>query len=264
MNTTLITIFGILFTFICTTLGASVVYFFKKDMSKNFNTFVLGFASGIMISASIWSLLLPAIEQSQNYGSFKFVPAVIGFLLGGIFLAVLDKIVPNFEPKDLKNANNQEQNAGYVRLFKLFVAITLHNIPEGLAVGFAFGVASVSGQMSAYLTALGLAIGIGVQNIPEGTAVSLPIKTLTKSRNKAFLYGSASGAVEPIMAVVGYFLASSIIAIQPWILAFSAGTMLFVVIEELIPEANLTDKSHYGTWGAMLGFALMMILDVVM
>lgn len=265
MNTTIITIFGILFTFVCTTIGASVVYFFKKDMSAKFGTFVLGFASGIMISASIWSLLIPAIEQSTNYGNLKFVPAVVGFLLGGIFLGVLDKIVPNFEPNDVKNAKNSKQSAGYARLFKLFVAITLHNIPEGLAVGFAFGAASVSGDVSAYLTALGLAIGIGVQNIPEGTAVSLPIKSLTQSRHKAFLYGAASGAVEPIMAVVGYFLASSITAIQPWILAFSAGTMLFVVIEELIPEASLhTNKSHFGTWGAMLGFALMMILDVVM
>ena len=260
MNTTLITIFGILFIFFCTTLGASVVYFFKKQISPKFSTLILGFAAGIMISASIWSLLLPAIEQNKSWGNFKFVPAVVGFFLGGIFLTLMDKFVPNFQPKDTQNA----KNADFGRLLKLFVAITVHNIPEGLAVGFAFGVARSSGAPAAYLTALGLAIGIGLQNIPEGAAVSLPIKSITGSRNKAFLYGMASGAVEPVFAVIGYFLASSLVCVQPWILAFAAGTMIFVVAEELIPEAKLEDHPHFGTWGVMLGFALMMILDVVM
>lgn len=260
MNTLLITIFGILFTFFCTTLGASVVYFFKKDISQKLNTLVLGFAAGIMIAASIWSLLIPALEQSKNYGTWSFVPAVVGLLLGGLFLVVLDKIVPNFEPKNTQLANS----GAFSKLVKLFIAITVHNIPEGLAVGFAFGAASLVGTPAAYLSALGLAIGIGVQNLPEGTAVSLPIKTMTGSKHKAFFYGMASGAVEPIFAVLGYFLASTLTIIQPWVLSFAAGAMIFVVTEELIPEAKLADHPHFGTWGVMLGFALMMILDVVM
>jgi ZIP family zinc transporter len=259
MNNTIITFFGIFFIFFCTTLGASVVYFFKNRINEKLNNFILGFSAGIMISASIWSLLIPALEQSEQYGTFKFMPAVIGFVLGGIFLTILGKIVPNFQPNDAKNA----KNADFGRLAKLFVAITIHNIPEGLAVGFAFGSAATAGTSAAFLSALGLAIGIGLQNIPEGTAVALPISTITKSKHKAFAYGTASGAVEPIFALVGYFLASYIQVLQPWILSFSAGTMIFVVTEELIPESKAT-SAHYGTWGAMLGFALMMILDVVM
>ena len=261
MNTTLVTIFGILFTFVMTTAGSAVVFFFKRKTSEKFSTLVLGFSAGIMIAASIWSLLIPSLVQMKNWGDWSFVPALVGFLVGGIFLVLLDKIVPNFQPKTLKNAENK---ADFARLFKLFVAITVHNIPEGLAVGFAFGAAAATGQSSAYLTALGLAIGIAIQNFPEGTAVSLPIKDLTGSKTKAFFYGAISGAVEPVFACLGYFLASQIHVLQPWILSFAAGAMIFVVTEELIPEAKLEEHPHFGTWGVMLGFALMMVLDVVM
>lgn len=261
MNTPFVTIFGILFIFVMTTLGASVVFFFKNKESKKMSNLFLGFAGGVMIAASIWSLLIPALEQSESWGELRFVPAVVGFILGGLFLVLLGKIIPNFQPKSTKIAEN---SASFTKLAKLFVAITIHNIPEGLAVGFAFGWASSVGSPAAFMTALGLAVGIGIQNFPEGTAVALPIKTMTGSKCKAFLYGAASGAVEPVFAFLGYFLASSIQFVQPWILSFAAGTMIFVVTEEIIPEANIKDHPHYGTWGVMIGFAFMMILDVVL
>ena len=261
MNTTLLTIFGITFTFIMTTLGAAVVFFFKGKESERLSNLLLGFAGGVMIAASIWSLIIPSLDQSKTWGMWQFIPAVVGFMLGGLFLSVLDKIIPNFQPNSSKNAEN---NANFVKLAKLFVAITIHNIPEGLAVGFAFGWASSVGELSAYMAAFGLAVGIAIQNFPEGTAVALPIKTMTGSKIKAFLYGAASGAVEPVFAIIGFFLASSIQFLQPWILSFAAGTMIFVVTEEIIPEAKLQSHPHFGTWGVMIGFAFMMILDVVL
>ncbi len=260
MNNQLIVILGILFTFLMTTLGAAVVFVFKRNISPKFNTFILGFASGIMIAASIWSLLIPSINLSENFGAFKFVPAVVGFLIGGLLLVVLDKIVPNFEPKNLTEENKKD----YIKITKLFIAITIHNIPEGLAVGFAFGAAVAAQTDAALMVALGLAIGIGIQNLPEGAAVSLPIKGVTNSKVKSFLFGTASGVVEPVFAAIGYFLATKIIAIQPWLLSIAAGAMIFVVTEELIPESKLEKNPHFGTWGVMLGFSLMMILDVVL
>ena len=261
MNTLFITVFGIIFTFLMTMLGSGVVFFFKNKESEKASNFFLGFAGGVMIAASIWSLLIPALEQSQNFGAWQFVPAVVGFMFGGLFLVVLDKIIPNFQPNNAKNAEN---GASFARLIKLFLAITIHNIPEGLAVGFAFGVAQTANSPAAFMTALGLAVGIGIQNFPEGTAVALPIKTMTGSKTKAFLYGTASGAVEPLFALAGYFLASTIQIVQPWILSFAAGTMIFVVTEEIIPEAKIKNHPHFGTWGVMIGFAFMMILDVVL
>lgn len=146
----------------------------------------------------------------------------------------------------------------------MFLAVTIHNIPEGLAVGFAFGAAAATGEYSAYISALALAIGIAIQNFPEGAAVALPMKSATQSRGKAFLFGTASGAVEPVFAIVGFFLASSLTMLQPWFLAFAAGAMIFVVVEDLIPDAHLSEHPHFGTWGAMLGFAVMMALDVAL
>ena len=255
MNSTLFTILGIAFIFLMTTLGAAIVFFFRKTINSKLNALLIGFASGIMLAASIWSLLLPALELCNDWGAFQFVPAFIGIVLGGVFLTLLDKLIPKTTSTDLAYLSKK-------RLTKLFIAITTHNIPEGLAVGFGFGAAAAMGTSAAYLTALGLAIGIGIQNFPEGAAVSLPYASLTNNRKKAFLLGMFSGAVEPIFAVLGYFLASTLTIIQPWLLAFAAGAMIFVVSEELIPEAQSSVNPHIGTWGVILGFSLMMILDV--
>ncbi len=260
MNGILLTVAGFAVIFVMNALGAAMVFFFRKDISPKVNTLFLGFASGVMIAASVWSLLLPAIDGAADWGSWSFVPAVCGFLLGGIFLVLLDKVVPHF------HFGTNEEEGPRVALrkpVKLFLAVTIHNIPEGLAVGFAFGAAATLGTDAAYVAALALAVGIGIQNLPEGAAVALPLKTATGSRRKAFAYGACSGAVEPLFAVVGYFLAAHLSAAQPWFLSFAAGAMVFVVAEDLIPDAKMEEHPHLGTWGVMLGFALMMTLDVV-
>ncbi len=259
-NTAYIAI-GFSVIFLATTLGATLVFFFKKDISEKLNTLFLGFAAGIMIAASVWSLLIPSIEGAESYGKWNFVPAMVGFLCGGAFLVLLDKVVPH-----MHKGTGQEEGPhnSFRKSTKLFLAITIHNIPEGLAVGFAFGGAAVLGEHAAYLTALGLAIGIAIQNFPEGAAVALPLKKATGSSVKSFLFGMGSGAVEPVAAVIGFFLASALTAAQPWLLAFAAGAMIFVVAEDLIPDAKLTEHPHLGTWGVMAGFAVMMVLDVAL
>lgn len=261
MNKELIIVIGMISIFLATTLGASLVYLFKKEISSKANTVFLGFASGIMISASIWSLLMPAIDQSEDLGKLQLLPAVIGFILGGVFLVVLDKVVPHIhhstdEEEGIKNHLSKPM--------KLFLAVTIHNIPEGLAVGFAFGAANMINTEAAILSALGLTIGIAVQNFPEGAALSLPMKSETGSKNKAFLFGALSGIVEPIAAIIGFFLASYITPLQPWLLSFAAGAMIFVVVEDLIPEAKLEENPHLATWSFMAGFIVMMILDITL
>lgn len=262
MNNTLITILGFSIIFIMTTLGSSLVFFFKKDISQSVNSMLLGLAGGIMVAASIWSLIIPSIDMSEaTFGKFAWFPAATSIIIGGLLLALLDKIVPH-----MHNGTHQEEGprSHFSKSMKLFFAVTLHNIPEGLAVGFAFGATAVTGDTAAYISALGLAIGIGIQNFPEGAAVSLPMKQVTGSSKKAFLFGMGSGVVEPLSAIVGFFLASHLIMLQPWLLAFSAGAMLFVVAEDLIPDANLSENPHTGTWGFMIGFIIMMILDVAL
>lgn len=264
MTNTQMIIFGVGFIFLMTTAGSALIYFFKKGISKKLNTIFLGFAAGIMIAASIWSLLIPSIEQSQNLGSLAFLPASFGFLLGGLFLFGIDKLVPHFH-----SASKQEEGvkSKLTRSSKLFLAMAIHNIPEGLAVGFAFGVALATegaAQAGAFASALGLAIGIGIQNFPEGAAVSLPMAEELGSKNKAFLYGAFSGILEPIAAIIGILLASSLTIMMPWFLSFAAGAMIYVVVEELIPEARLSADSHWGTWAVMIGFVIMMILDVAL
>lgn len=260
MDNLTLTVIGFSIIFIATTAGAAIVFLFKKDLSDKINTLFLGFASGVMVAASIWSLLIPSIEDaSDTYGSLNFIPAVFGFILGGLFLVLIDKLLPHLH----KGTNIEEGLKSHLRKpTKLFMAVTIHNIPEGLAVGFAFGAAALVGSNAAFISALGLAIGMAIQNFPEGVAVSLPMKNVTGSRVKAFLYGMGSGAVEPIFAVIGYFLATSLVAAQPWFLSFAAGAMIFVVIEDLIPDAHLSSHPHLGTWGAMIGFVVMMALDV--
>ncbi len=256
MNFTAITVFGIAFIFVTTVLGSALVYCFKKEIPKKLQSVIFGFAAGVMTAASVWSLLLPALEESEKvWGRCAFMPVSIGFLLGGALIVLFERICS-------QKADGSGTLAS-VRARKLFFSMTLHNIPEGLAVGFAFGAAHLAGTASAYIAALGLAIGIGCQNLPEGAAVSLPMKTALNSKNKAFLFGVWSAVAEPLFAVIGYFFVAYLRALQPWLLAFSAGAMIFVVAEELLPEAKC-DGGSIGAWGLMVGFVLMMALDVAL
>lgn len=261
MSNTGMTIFGICFIFLMTSAGASLVFVFRKEISPKINTVFLGFASGIMIAASVWGLLVPALEQASAWGTWSFVPAALGFTIGAVFLVLLDKIIPHFH-----SGTGEEEGSPSLlkKSTKLFLAVTIHNIPEGLAVGFAFGAAAAIGTDGAFISALGLAIGIGIQNFPEGAAIALPMRNATGSKNKAFLYGMGSGVVEPIFAIIGYFMAASLTSLQPWLMSFAAGAMIFVVAEDLIPDAKLNENPHLGTWGVIIGFVLMMILDVAL
>lgn len=257
-----ITVIGFLLIFLATTAGSALVYFFKRDIPKRTNAVILGFAAGVMIAASVWSLLIPSIDVAEDsWGAWSWMPAAVGFLLGGLFLVFLDHVLPHFHPG---TGHEEGPHVKVHKSTKLFLAVTIHNIPEGLAVGLAFGAAAVSGEPSAYYAALGLAIGMSVQNFPEGAAIALPMKVATRSKHKAFLFGMGSGAVEPLAAVVGYILASEVAVLHPWMLGFAAGAMIFVVAEDLIPDANINEYPHAGTWGVMLGFVLMMVLDVTL
>ncbi len=254
-------IFGITFIFLMTTLGSAVVFFFKNKVSLNFNKLFLGFASGVMIAASIWSLLLPSMESAASLPLPSWLPASLGFILGGLFLFLLDKTIPHFHAE----INEDEGiHSNCRKTIKLFLAVMIHNIPEGLAIGLAFGAGIKNNDQTLIASAVGLSIGMGLQNFPEGAALALPIKEQTGSRLKGFLYGTLSGAVEPVFALIGIFLATTITSIMPWALGFAAGAMIYVVVEELIPEAHLGEHSHFGTWGVMLGFIIMMILDVAL
>jgi len=257
-----LTILGFLLIFLATTAGSALVYFFRRDIPKRINAIILGFAAGVMIAASVWSLLIPSIDAAESaFGSWAWVPAAVGFLLGGLFLVLLDHLLPHF------HAGTGHEEGPHLKVRKstrLFLAVTIHNIPEGLAVGLAFGAAAVSGEPGAYYAALGLAIGMSIQNFPEGAAIALPMKVATGSKHKSFLFGMASGAVEPIAAVAGYLLASEVAVLHPWMLGFAAGAMIFVVAEDLIPDSNISEYPHAGTWGVMLGFVLMMVLDVAL
>ena len=258
MSTTLLTVIGVSFIFLMTTLGGSAVFLFRKGVSSKANSIFLGFASGLMIAASIWSLLLPAIDQSSSYGAFDFLPSSIGLMLGAVFFVLTDRVL------SAKMKKNENDRKGLSRSGKLFLAITLHNIPEGLAVGLAFGNAFLIGEISAFYSALWLAIGIGLQNFPEGCAISLPLSCEYQSRAKAFWFSVLSGVVEPIVAVIGIFLAPFLSGVMPWLLAFAAGAMLFVVAEELVPEAKKSTSSSVGSWAFIVGFVVMMILDVAL
>ncbi|HMM01073.1 MAG TPA: ZIP family metal transporter [Bacilli bacterium] len=266
MNDYTITIIGIVVLALSTPLGAAMIFFFKNRIPPKLDTIFLGFAAGVMIAASIWSLLNPAIEQSSAWGQWSFVPAAGGFILGGLFLLLMDRVIPHFH-----SATNEEEGISTKNLkrsWKLFLAMTIHNIPEGLSVGFAFGVAlAMKDNPNPSVTVLGalaLSIGISIQNFPEGASVSLPMADVLKSRKKAFLMGALSGIVEPIFAIIGVLLASSITALMPWLLSFAAGAMMFVVAEELIPGAHIEKYEHLGTFGVMAGFVIMMILDVAL
>ena len=253
---------GTLFTAGMTALGAAGV-FLKKEISRKMLNGMLGFASGVMIAASFFSLLLPAIDMAEAMGTPGWQPAVIGFLAGGGFLLLVDKLLPHLHPGE---RSPEGPPSSWQRSVLLVFAITLHNIPEGLAVGVAFG-AAASGQDNATIAAaVALALGIGLQNFPEGLAVSAPLRREDMSRWKAFLFGAASGIVEPIAAVAGVLAVQSIRGVLPYALAFAAGAKIYVVAEELIPEAKANSQGHSDvpTIGVLLGFAAMMLLDVAL
>lgn len=252
-----------LFTWAMTAVGAAVV-FTTKSVNRKFMDAMLGAAAGIMIAASFWSLLSPAIEMSEGGLFPAWVPAAVGFLLGGAFLWVADKIIPHLHPSAPIEQAEGYHPANKKRSTLLVFAITLHNIPEGLAVGVAFG-AVASGSPSASLAAaIALAIGIGIQNLPEGTAVAMPLRGEGMSRRRSFFYGQFSGMVEPIAAVIGVLAVSIMGPILPFALAFAAGAMIFVVVEEVIPGSQENGNNDLATVCLMLGFTVMMILDVAL
>ena len=252
---------GLLIPLLGTMLGASFVFFMKRDMPECLQKALLGFASGVMVAASVWSLLIPAIEMLQTTGFMQVMPAAVGFLLGIGFLLLIDELTPHLhvgsnKPEGLK-----------VRLSRtamLALAVTIHNLPEGMAVGVVFAGAA-EGHADISLTgALAMAIGIAIQNIPEGAIISMPMRAAGNSRWKAFLIGSLSGVVEPLGGLLIILLASLFLPAMPYLLAFAAGAMMYVVVEELIPEASSGTHSNFSTIGFAIGFVLMMVLDVVM
>lgn len=256
---------GGLFTWGMTALGAGLV-FFTTGVSNKLLDAMMGFAAGVMIAASFWSLLVPSIEMASHQGVIKWMPAVIGFLSGGIFLRVCDQYLPHLHPGfPMKEAEGVKTS--WRRATLLVLAITLHNIPEGLAIGVLFGAAASGIDPSGSATilgAIGLAIGIGIQNFPEGTAVSMPLRREGVSVGKSFWYGQLSGVVEPVSAVIGAAAVLMVQPILPYALAFAAGAMIYVVIEELIPESQLHGNTDLATLGTMVGFSVMMILDVAL
>lgn len=262
LNPILQALLATLFTWFVTALGAALVFFARTINRKLLDT-MLGMAAGVMIAASYWSLLAPAIEMSEQMGGHTWVPAVIGFLGGGAFLWLIDKVLPHVHP-DFRVDEAEGIKTSWQRSTLLVLAITLHNIPEGLAVGVAFGAVAAGIPEATLGAAIALALGIGIQNFPEGTAVAMPLRREGFSRLKSFLYGQASGVVEPLAGVCGAAAVLLVRPLLPYALAFAAGAMIFVVAEELIPEARRDSHSDLPTIGVMAGFAIMMTLDVAM
>jgi len=254
------TVLGILIPFLGTSLGAAMVFVLRRDISASLQKMLTGFAAGVMVAASFWSLLQPALESSESMGSLSFLPAAIGFLVGVGFLLLLDEITPHM------HFNNQDEGpkSGLKRTTKLILAVTLHNIPEGMAVGVVYAgfLSGNAGITSA--GALALALGIAIQNFPEGAIVSMPLKAEGMKKGKTFLFGVLSGVVEPIAAAATILAAGAVVPIMPYLLAFAAGAMMYVVVEELIPEMSVGKHSNWGTIAFSLGFVLMMILDVAL
>ncbi len=260
LNPVFMALLATLFTWFLTALGAAVVFFFKTINRKILNG-MLGFAAGVMIAASYWSLLAPSIDLAEELNMLPWLPAALGFLLGGAFLWVIDKLLPHLH-LGLPINEAEGIRTSWNRSILLVLSITLHNIPEGLAVGVAFGAIATHSSSTSLAAAISLAIGIGIQNFPEGAAVSIPLRREGIGRFKSFWFGQLSGMVEPIAAVIGAAAVVFMRPILPYALAFAAGAMIFVVIEELIPESQMDKNTDIATICAMLGFALMMTLDV--
>lgn len=252
---------GLITPFMGTTLGASMVFLMKNKINNRIEKILLGFASGVMVAASVWSLLIPSIDMAKEQDVIAWLPATIGFILGIIFLLVLDNIIPHL------HLNSKEQEGLKSKLGKstmMVLAVTLHNIPEGMAVGVALA-GAISGNSTITMTgAIALSIGIAIQNFPEGAIISMPLKEEGNSKCKSFLYGTLSGIVEPVGALLTIILTSLVVSILPYLLSFASGAMIYVVVEELIPESQVGKHSNLGTLGFALGFIIMMILDVAL
>ena len=238
-----------------------MVFLMRNKLNKKVEKILLGFASGVMIAASIWSLIIPSIEMAEEQGKIAWIPAAIGFLLGVVFLLVLDSLIPHMHLESNKPEGMQTK---LKKTTMMVLAVTLHNIPEGMAVGVTFAGALMGNTGITMAGALALAIGIAIQNFPEGAIISMPLKSEGVSKPKAFLYGALSGIVEPISAIITILLTKAIIPILPYLLSFAAGAMIYVVVEELIPESQAGEHSNIGTIGVAIGFVIMMILDVTL
>ncbi len=257
MNTAI----GLLIPFLGTSLGAAMVFLMKKEVNRKLEKLLLGFAAGVMIAASIWSLLIPSIDMTESQGKIAWIPAAIGFIFGILFLLMLDHIIPHLHMRSNKpeGVKSKLKNATM-----LVLSVTLHNIPEGMAIGVVFaGVLSNTPEMS-LMGAIALSIGIAIQNFPEGAIISMPLKGEGVSKTKSFLYGMLSGIVEPIAAILTILFTNAITPILPYVLAFAAGAMIYVVTEELIPESQEGEHSDISTIGLAIGFVLMMILDIAL
>ena len=252
---------GLIIPFLGTILGSAMVFLMRNKINEKVQKLLLGFASGVMISASIWSLIIPAIDMAKEQGKIAWMPTAIGFLLGIAFLLLLDSIIPHL------HINSEKPEGIKAKLKKttmMVFAVTLHNIPEGMAVGVALAGAIIGNTGITMAGVLALAIGIAIQNFPEGAIISMPLKSEGISKPKAFLYGTLSGIVEPIGAILTILLTNLVVPILPYLLSFAAGAMIYVVVEELIPESQVGEHSNIGTIGVAIGFVIMMILDVAL
>ncbi len=259
---------GLMIPFIGTTLGAACVFLMKDKINDKLEKALLGFASGVMVAASVWSLLIPSMEMSADKGNLRFMPALIGFFVGAAFLFLLDKITPHLH---LKESTPEGPKTSFKKTTMMVLAVTIHNIPEGMAVGVVFAALMAGSSTMTFASALALSIGIAIQNFPEGAIVSMPLKGEGASRKKAFLLGTLSGAVEPAAGALTLFASNAISGALPYFLSFAAGAMIYVVVEELLPEASNREgstgeeiRTDISTWGFAIGFALMMVLDVAL
>ena len=252
---------GVLIPFIGTTLGASMVFLMKNKVNKRVEKLLLGCAAGVMIAASIWSLLIPSIDMAKDKNIPSYLPAAAGFLIGIIFLLILDSVIPHMH---LKEDKPEGIKSNLRKSTMLVLAVTLHNIPEGMAVGVVLAGSMVGNEMMTIAGAFVLAIGIAIQNFPEGAIISMPLKSEGMSKRKAFLLGMLSGIVEPIAAIITILLTNAVTSVLPYILSFAAGAMMYVVVEELVPESQSGEHSNIGTIGVAFGFVLMMVLDIAL
>lgn len=252
---------GLIIPFVGTTLGSSMVFLMKNKINNKIEKILLGFASGVMVAASIWSLLIPSIEMAKEQNIIAWLPATIGFILGIMFLLILDNLIPHIH---IKSKEPEGLKSGFKKTTMMVLAVTLHNIPEGMAVGVALA-GALSGNSSITIAgALALSLGIAIQNFPEGAIISMPLKEEGNSKGKSFLYGTLSGIVEPIGGLLTVLLTSLVVPVLPYLLSFASGAMIYVVVEELIPESQIGKHSNLGTLGFSFGFIIMMILDVAL
>lgn len=254
-------IIGLLIPFIGTTMGSGMVFFMKNKINNKVEKLLLGFASGVMIAASVWSLIIPSIDMAVEQKIIAWVPASVGFMLGISFLLLLDSIIPHLH---LNSDKPEGLNVKLKKTTMMVLAVTLHNIPEGMAVGVAFAGALIGNTGITLAGAMALSIGIAIQNFPEGAIISMPLRTEGESKWKAFLHGALSGIVEPIGAIITILLTKLVVPVLPYLLSFAAGAMIYVVVEELIPESQQGKHSNIGTIGVAIGFVIMMILDVAL